>query len=138
MINTTWVLHCIDYLIRFSAAHVLKNNSAEETIEKFSLIWISVFDPPDNILSDNGYEFSNPKMQNLCCSFNITQKFTSAEAPFSNGIYERHNALIGEMTKKSSKQPEMPSQYSTSLGDSRKEFPFKYIRILTVSVGVWT
>ena len=100
MINNTRVLHCINYLTRFSAAHVLKNKSAEEIIEKFSLIWISVFGPPENILSDNGCEFSNPKMQNLCCSFNITQKFTAAEAPFSNGICERHNALIGEMTTK--------------------------------------
>ena len=100
MIDNTWVLHCIDYLTRFSAAHVLKNKSAEEIIEEFSLIWISVFGPPENILSDNGCEFSNPKMQNLCCSFNITQKFTAAEAPFSNGICERHNALIGKMTTK--------------------------------------
>ena len=100
MIDNTWVLHCIDYLTRFSAAHVLKNKSAEEIIEKFSLIWISVFGPPENILSDNGCEFSNPKMQIFCCSFNITQKFTAAEAPFSNGICERHNALIGKMTTK--------------------------------------
>ena len=102
MINENWVLHCIDYVTRFSAAHTVRNKSADEIIEKFllKLIWIAVFGPPQKVLSNNGCEFTNAKIRSLCSSFNIAQIFTAAEAPFSNGICERHNALIGKMTIK--------------------------------------
>ena len=101
MINENWVLHCIDYVTRFSAAHTVRNKSADEIIEKFLLIWIAVFGPPQKVLSDNGCEFTNAKIRSLC---SIAQIFTAAEAPFSNGICERHNALIGKMTIKIMKE----------------------------------
>ena len=104
MINENWVLHCIDYVTRFSAAHTVRNKSADEIIEKFLLIWIAVFGPPQKVLSDNGCESTNAKIKSLCSSFNIAQIFTAAEAPSSNGICERHNALIGKMTIKIMKE----------------------------------
>ena len=99
-INGEWILHCIDYLTRFSAAHTVKNHDPDEIIEKFFTIWISLFGPPQKILSDNGGEFRGSKWEPVCEAFNINQKSTAAEAPFSNGICERHNLLIGEMTQK--------------------------------------
>ena len=97
-INNKWVLHCIDYVTRFSAAHPVKDKSPEEIIEKFFMIWISIFGPPQKVFSDNGGEFIADKTIAMCNAFNIEPKFTASESPFSNGICERHNALIGNMT----------------------------------------
>lgn len=99
-IQGTWVLHCLDYLTRFSAAHVVKEKDPNEIIEKFFRIWVSIFGPPRKVLSDNGGEFKGKKWDAFCENFNVTHKSTAAESPFSNGICERHNALIGEMTNK--------------------------------------
>ena len=100
LIKGVWVLHCIDYLTRFSTAHPLRTKTAQEVIEKFLLIWISTFGSPKKVLSDNGGEFTGEKWDAFCEAFNITKLSTAAEAPFSNGICERHNLLIGEMTEK--------------------------------------
>ena len=94
------VLHCIDYVTRFSAAHVVRNKQPSEFIEKFFKVWISIFGPPEKILSDNGGEFINEESKALCSAFNIIHLDTAAESPFSNGIVERHNALLGHMTEK--------------------------------------
>ncbi|KAL5262651.1 hypothetical protein ACHWQZ_G008148 [Mnemiopsis leidyi] len=99
-IKGKWVLHCIDYLTRFSAAHVVRSHDPEEIIEKFFTIWVSIFGTPEGILSDNGGEFQGRKWEPICDAFGIRQKTTAAEAPFSNGVCERHNMLIGEMTEK--------------------------------------
>ena len=100
MIGDTWVLHAIGYMSRFSSAARLNNKSTEEVIGKFSTIWIAIFGPPKRLLSDNGGEFVSHAFESMRESFNITQLTTAAEAPFSNGVCERHNGLIGDMTAK--------------------------------------
>ena len=75
-INNKWVLHCIDYVTRFSAAHPIKDKSPEEIIEKFFMIWISIFSPPQKVFSDNGGEFIGDKTIAMCNAFNIEPKFT--------------------------------------------------------------
>ena len=100
MIGDTWVLHCIDYVTRFSAASVIQSRNPEELIDKFFKIWIWVFGPPEKIFSDNEGGFIGEKFASMCAAFNITNKTTAAESPFSNGICERHNALIAHMTSK--------------------------------------
>ena len=99
-IDGQWVLHCIDYLTRFSAAHAVKGKDPDEIIDKFFTIWISMFGPPQRVFSDNGGEFQGEKWESFCEIFNISQKTTAAESPFSNGICERHNLLVAEMTEK--------------------------------------
>ena len=100
MIGDVWILHAIDYMTRFSCAAVLKNKSTEEVVGKFFTIWIAVFGPPEKLLCDNGGEFISYTFESMCESFDIKQLTTAAESPFSNGVCERHNGLIGEMTEK--------------------------------------
>ena len=99
-IDGVWILHCIDYLTRFSAAHTVRSHEPDEVMDKFFMIWISMFGPPQKILSDNGGEFQGEKWESICGTFNITHRTTSAESPFSNGVCERHNLLVAEMTEK--------------------------------------
>ena len=100
MVEGKWIFHLIDHVSRFSAASFVKTKSAEEIIEKIFQIWISVFGPPKKFLSDNGGEIVNEQFQTLCESFNITVLTTAAEAPWSNGLCERHNAVLGDMLQK--------------------------------------
>ena len=44
----------------------------------------------------NGGELNNELLYE---QFNITMKSTAAEAPWSNGIAERHDAVLGKMIK---------------------------------------
>ena len=99
-INGQWILHCCDYVTRFSAAHVLESKDADEVMEKLFEIWIAPYGPMEKILADNGGEFVNDKWQAMFSAFNILYKDTASEAPFQNGICERHNDLIGHMTMK--------------------------------------
>ena len=100
MIGDTWVLHCIDYVSRFSNAVIVENKTTEEITEKFLKIWISLFGTPELLYSDNGGEFVSDLVETLCTAFDITQATTPSESPFGNGVCERHNSLIGEMTVK--------------------------------------
>ena len=59
-----------------------------------------MFGPPEKLLCDNGGEFISYTFESMCESFDIKQLTTAAESPFSNGVCERHNGLIGEMTEK--------------------------------------
>ena len=93
-------LHIIDHATRFSSACVVHNKRKETIIEHIFKHWIGVFGAPRSILSDNGCEFQNIAMRELGDLLGIEIKTTAAEAPWSNGITERHNALIGNMLEK--------------------------------------
>ena len=86
------VLHLIDHLSRFSAAAVVKSKKPNEIIAKVFQCWISIF--------DNRGEFVNSEFLELCESFNIVVLTTAAESPWSNGLCERHNAVLADMLDK--------------------------------------
>ena len=60
------------------------------------MIWIAVFGCPQTILSDNGGEFANQDFMDMCHNLSINFITTAAEAPWSNGLVEKHNELIGD------------------------------------------
>ena len=62
--------------------------------------WIALFGCPGKVLSDNGGEFNNQLMRDLGEQLNTEVSTTAAESPWSNGITERHNALVGQMMLK--------------------------------------
>ena len=98
--NTTYFLHVIDHATRFSAAAVIKSKKSEVIVNNFFKIWIAIFGTPGKVLSDNGGEFVNSTFVDMCESLNINFITTAAESPWSNGLVERHNGIIGEVVKK--------------------------------------
>ena len=52
------------------------------------------------MLTDNGGEFVNKEFMELCNKLSIKMITTAAEAPYSNGICEKHNGLIGDAVYK--------------------------------------
>ena len=91
------ILHIIDTLTRYSTAVALKNKQPKEIIDKIFLHWISIFGRPQKIISDNGGEFANQEFRLMAEAMDIYVCTTAAESPWSNGLCERYNQVLGEM-----------------------------------------
>ena len=91
------ILNLVNHATRFSAAAVVKFKKKEEIAEAFIKNWIVILAAPKTILSENGAEFNNELLCELCEQFNVSVKSTAAEAPWSRGIVKRHNAVLGKM-----------------------------------------
>ena len=94
------LLHMIDVATRFSAGAVITNKQPETIIKQIFCHWISIFGTPEKFLSDNGGEFNNPALRELCEKCNLIVLTTAAESPWSNGLVECHNRVLGEMISK--------------------------------------
>ena len=85
------ILYIIDTFSRFCQAHIIPNKKAESIIEPLLNSWIlSQFGAPRNIIVDNGLEFVNSKMKDLCRNFNIRLFTTAAYSPYKNGLCEKN------------------------------------------------
>lgn len=98
--NDIYLMHVIDHLTRFSAGSVIRSKKKEVIVNELFKHWIGVFGCPRRILSDNGGEFANSEFIEMCESLNINFITTAAESPFSNGLVEKHNDIIGEAIQK--------------------------------------
>ena len=94
--NGVWILHLIDTFTRYSAACKDKDVIVEATFK----IWISYFGRPKRFYAENGGEFNNDLYRDMCQNLNVVIGSTAAESPWSNGLCERHNAVLGESTDK--------------------------------------
>ena len=91
----------VDLHTRFCRAVVINNKLASTISTNFLCEWISLFGAPKKILSDNGLEFGNETMRELTGNFGITILNTkAAESPWSNGVCERLNCVLGISVQK--------------------------------------
>lgn len=95
-----YVLHLIDHATRYSSGCIIHNKRKETIVEGILLYWVKWFGPPKKYLCDNGGEFVNDEVIDLAEKCNVTIKTTAAESPWSNGLCERHNAVIGSSIQK--------------------------------------
>ena len=93
------ISHFIDHATRFSVGAIIHSKRKEVTIDKIFKYWIALFGTPNLFLSDNGGEFNN-FFREMGEQLNINIKTTGAESPWPNGIVEKHNGIIGNMTGK--------------------------------------
>ena len=56
---------------------------------------MSIFGSPKKFLVDNGREFDNEDFRSLCENVNICILTTAAESLWTNGLIEKHNAIVG-------------------------------------------
>ena len=90
------LLVIVDSLTRFCRAAYVKNKEPDTIINKLIIQWFTMIGPPKRIMTDNGGEFNNENMKELCERYNIEATYTAAESPWSNGIVERLNGILGE------------------------------------------
>ena len=94
------VLHMIDHATRYSVACPLKTKEAKEIVNVVMKRWVAYFGCPRAFLTDNGREFDNSEFRDMAQNLNAMVRTTAAYSPWSNGLNERHNAILGEMVLK--------------------------------------
>ena len=57
------------------------------------------FGLPEEFRSDNGSEYINTELTHLCNSFEIKFKHTTTYAPWTNGLVEGTNRIIGQIIR---------------------------------------
>ena len=89
--SNLWCLHIVDEFTRYSAATLVNNKSL--CAKAFIKTWISIFDAPQKIFSDNGGEFISDRFH-MCERLNIKIQTSPSYSPWSNGLCERHNQTL--------------------------------------------
>ena len=95
-----YFLVMVDLFSRFCSAVVIPNKMSSTVIKAMFRGWISTFGAPSKILSDNGREFNAEEFQTFAESFNIKLLNTAAESPWSNGVCEKLNGVLGKSVSK--------------------------------------
>ena len=114
------VLHLVDYATRYSVAAKLKSKESLEIIATVFKYWISYFGAPKMFLTDNGGEFDNENFRDMAQNLNMIIKTTAAESPWSNGLNERHNGILGETVIKTLEDVGCPFDIALHWGVSAK------------------
>lgn len=120
-IDGTPILHFIDHATRYSMACRVRNKRAETIVESVLTHWIRVFGYPSRyFLTDNGGEFVNEELLELCEKFNVELKTTAAEAAWSNGLVERHHTMLADNVRKVTDDSNCSLDLATSWAVSAK------------------
>lgn len=95
-----FILIGIDYLTKYIFMKAVKNKSAVEVATFIYEKIILEHGCPSVILTDNGKEYNNEMVENLCNKMNIKKKYSSPYRPQTNGLIERTNkTIIGILSK---------------------------------------
>ena len=98
--NKLWILHLVDCATRYTVACLIDTKRKDLVVTRIFQIWISYFGSPVKMHSDCSGEFCNGVMKEMHEKFGIETSTTPGEAPYSNGIVERNNAVIYESMMK--------------------------------------
>ncbi len=77
----------------------IKSKTAQAVAHALVTHLICPYTTPRVLLSDNGTEFCNTVIAEICANFEITQTFTTPYHPASNGLVERANRKILEVLR---------------------------------------
>ena len=99
-VNGRSMLHIIDHATRYSQACAMSSKTTQTIISAVLKHWIAQFGPPMQMLTDNGGEFASDDFREMGEKLNTKILTTAAESPWSNGINERHNGILGRMILK--------------------------------------
>ena len=89
----SYILSCVDHFSKYKWTELIPNKEAQTVSHKLELIFNS-FRPPVHFQSDNGKEFQNSEINNLCRRMNIKQIHGRPYYPQSQGVVEKLNDLI--------------------------------------------
>ena len=93
------LLHLVDPATRYSVGVRISSKESSDIISAIFKHWITYCRTPEAILTDNGREFNNQSFRDMVQNLNVVRT-TAAESPWSNGLNEQHNGILGEMVKK--------------------------------------
>ena len=99
-INGNKVLHLIDHATRYSIGVRIPSKESSDIINAIFKHWITYSGTPGSILTNSGREFYNQSFRDIAQKLIIIARTTPVESPWSNGLNEQHNGILGEMVKK--------------------------------------
>ena len=79
------VLVIVDHFTRYTRAYVTKDQKVLTATKTLYEGFISIFRPPDRILTDQGKAFTSEVVEQLCSKLQISQLTTTAYHPQGNG-----------------------------------------------------
>ena len=83
-----FILTCIDMLIGFTVAILIKDKSASTVCDAYRAHIYCTFGGSARILTDNGTEFKNDQMDELCRQLNIKRVYSLVYTPEANSRLE--------------------------------------------------
>ena len=89
----------MDHFSRYVVLAPLPDKTAFSVARALVRYLFHPFTTPKVLLSDNGTEFRNSLVSDICAQYNITQTFVVAHHPASNGLVERANKKILEVLR---------------------------------------
>ena len=111
-----YILWMVDLFSKLIKGKFIKDKNPSTIIQGIIETWIigggiGPGNPTRGFWTDNGGEFLNEEMINFAAAMDIDVKMTSAEAPWQNGVVERHHASADIIFEKMMKEnPGMPPQ----------------------------
>ncbi|KAF9752786.1 Pro-Pol polyprotein, partial [Nosema granulosis] len=134
-----WIMTVLDCHSKFAFAAPLKSKSADEVTKAFKKI-VYMFGPPEILHTDNGLEFKNKTLDDLCASLGIRRVYGKPRHPQSQGQIERFNQTLTRYLSKHLYNSEEPNsinkdwvsileqkvyEYNTSVHSANKKSPFQ-------------
>ena len=91
----TWVMNVTDHHTKHVALYPLTDKSGERVLEALQQ-HCHTYGYPQKIISDNGKEFCNKRMETFCQNNGITMKHGAPRTPTTQGLIERSNRSCKE------------------------------------------
>ena len=89
-----YILYLVDSFTRYTQATIIPSKEPQEVIKAIIKIWFRIFSKPVSFWFDNGGEFSNNLMMQICSELDIKIHTTGASSPWQNGLVEKNHALV--------------------------------------------
>lgn len=94
-----WILNIIDSYSKFVWSFALKDKTMATYVKVFRKLF-QTEGPPRKLHTDNGTEFKNSFLNELCAQFNVKRRFGRARHPQSQGQIERFNGTLKNRLRK--------------------------------------
>ena len=131
--SNKYILVMSDSFTKWIELIPLPNKSAEEVAKAVYENWICRNSPMDILITDNGKEFRNQVMEELCKNHGVKHRYTSPYHPQTNAQCERQNRTILAYLKTfvddttlnwESKLPPCQYSYNSQIHQSTKNSPY--------------
>ncbi|CAH1238877.1 Hypp5656 [Branchiostoma lanceolatum] len=99
--GSQYLLYFVDEFSRLTVAKRIARKYPKDVVEAFMELWMACgYGIPEQIMVDNGVEFTAAEIMEFSSKLNIKVNTTAGHSPFSNGVCERNHAVMDVMLEK--------------------------------------
>jgi len=99
--RSQYLLYFVDEFSRLTVAKRIARKHPKEVVDAFMGLWMACgYGIPEQIMVDNGGEFTAEEILEFSSRLNIKVNTTAGHSPFSNGVCERNHAVMDVMLEK--------------------------------------